>query len=137
MTGLSPNNIWDAPMANDVSKRTDAVPAPYGYREDGVPMTAIEASAKQIDDWAATHGFSGTVRMGIGPQHGDPEGWRGVKIGHDKALQQPPRQTIEREIELQRAISDTRDAEVVSMLSPPPPKLSWFMRLLNMIKGIR
>lgn len=126
-------------MTNDVSKRADRAPAPYGYREDGVPMTALEASAKQMDDWAARYGFSGHVRMGIGPQHGEPKEWRGIKIGTDKALQQPqiPAPVIEREMELQRAISRTRDAQVVDMFNPPPPKLSWFRRLLNMIKGIR
>lgn len=125
-------------MTNEVSKRTDAIPAPYGYREDGVPMTALEASAKQMDDWATNHGFSGAIRMGIGSQYDEPKEWRGVKIGSDKALQQPAKPAIEREIELQRAISQTRDVEVAAMLNPPPPKLSWFRRrLLNMVKGIR
>ncbi len=133
MIGLSPNDIWDAPMTNDVSKRTDALPAPYGYRDDGVPMTAIEASAKQMDDWASRHGFSGTVSMGIGSQHGEPEEWRGVKIGSDKALQQPPSLAIE----FQKAISKTRNAQMVDMLNPSTPKLSWFRRLLNRLKGIQ
>jgi hypothetical protein len=132
-------------MPNDVSKRTDAPPAPYGYRDDGVPMTALEASAKQMDDWAARHGFSGTVRMGIGAQDGEPKEWRGVKIiGSDKALQQNPAPVIEREVikpllepEPEQLWDYPPPLLEVKNYSPPPPKPSLLGRLLNWFKGAR
>lgn len=75
------------------NREIELLPAPYGRHKDGTPMTAIEASAKQTEDWADRFGFSGSVRMGIGTQHEEPEKWHGVDIADGRIKSIPPSST--------------------------------------------
>lgn len=113
-------------MPNELAKQPDETPAPYGRWPDGTPITQIEASAKQMNDWASRHGFSGSVRMGIGTQHEEPKRWHEVEINRGKTLPSPP------VIESLPPPAETLPAELSS-----PPKLSWFARLMNWFKGDR
>jgi hypothetical protein len=93
-----------------------------------------------MNDWAGRHGFSGSVRMGIGTQHDEPKRWHVVEINGGKtqpAQPMPPRlpvpEVVARIDDLPPPIPVARTA----IAMPQPPKLSWFGRLLNLFKGAR
>jgi hypothetical protein len=133
-------------MSDDLAKKfeIEPPPAPYGRHPDGAPLTAIEASAKQMDDWAGRFGFSGSVRMGIGTQHEEPKKWHGVDIVEGRIKSIPPSSTTsyigphyDRLVPLkaQPSFATTVEAvpqsSVTSYVAPP----SLFRRVLNFFKG--
>lgn len=118
-------------MPNEIAKRDAAAPAPYGRWPDGMPITQLEASVKQMNDWATRHGFSGSVSMGIGTQHDEPKQWHKVKVGSPGALPPPP------------VVPGLPAAVDVPLVPAPtsivviPLRQSWVRKLFNLFKGHR
>lgn len=119
-------------MTDDSHNQIDVSPAPYGRWPDGRPITQLEASAKQMDDWASRFGFSGVVRMGIANPHSEPEKWASVKIGADERLHSQPRP-----LSLPEAKPEPLPEPGLPPRLPTPVPQSWFRRLLNLFKGGR
>ena len=108
-------------------------PAPYGRWPDGTPITQLEASAKQMDDWANRHGFYGFVRMGTGTQHDEPKRWNEVEVNRGKALPQAP--------DVQSIPPFTGSLVNVGLKTQkqaqPPVKKFWLRRFIDWLKGDR
>jgi hypothetical protein len=118
-------------MTGDIAKRSDDIPAPYGRWPDGTPITQLEASAKQMNDWAGQHGFSGSVSMSIGTQHDEPKQWHKVKVGSPEALPPPP---------VVPSLPAGVDVPLVPAPAPlvvVPSRQSWISKLFNLFKRFR
>ena|SRR5882724_3519731 len=120
-------------MSEENRQQVEVQPAPYGRWPDGSPITQLEASAKQMDDWAGRHGLSGYVKMGIGTQHSDPERSHVVKLGPNPSIVEVPRPE---RVSYSPPMKDVPSPVLPIPPSPPPaPKVSWMRWLLNFFKG--
>jgi hypothetical protein len=116
-------------MGNDVTKQPEQQLTPYGRWPDGTPITQIEALAKQMNDWANRHGFSGSVRMGSGTQFDEPKRWHEVTINQGKTLPAAP---MPPSLPVPEVVTEIQ--ELPAPVPAPQPQ-SWFRRLLNLFKG--
>ena len=95
----------------------------------------VAASAKLMDDWAERHGANlfGAVKIGYGPQHGEPQKSAMVRIG---SAAPSLRDGVEQQIS-HPVPSTLPSSEPLAVILTPAPPQSWFRRFINLFKGVR